>query len=104
MARRRLLHRLHLHGHHVVAAVAVDELVERIDARAANSIYGPMLERLSAETGVPIVPARQIFCEGGQCSMVRDGGMQFRDSNHLSIAGSERLGRIVADLVRDALS
>lgn len=77
---------------------------ERIDARAANSIYGPMLERLSAETGVPIVPARQIFCEGGQCSMVRDGGMQFRDSNHLSIAGSERLGRIVADLVRDALS
>lgn len=76
---------------------------ERIDARAAAGLYGPMFERLAAETGVPIVPVRQAFCEAGHCSMVRDGVMQFRDSNHLNVAGSERLGGIVADRVPDDL-
>ena len=76
---------------------------ERIDARVAAGLYGPILERLAPETGVQIVPARQAFCEDGRCSMVRDGVMQFRDSNHLSVAGSERLGGIVAGHVREDL-
>jgi peptidoglycan/LPS O-acetylase OafA/YrhL len=70
---------------------------EREDALALRSVYGPILADVAAETGAKVVPLRDLFCDGDRCSMVRDGVIQFRDSNHLNATGARLAGGRLAE-------
>lgn len=51
-----------------------------------------LLRRLD-ENGVPVIDLRPALCEGGMCRISIDGLPIYRDSGHLSVAGSEFLGK-----------
>ncbi len=74
--------------------------VERSDSLEAKRRYGPILAEVTSELGIPVVPVRDVFCNAEGCSMVKDGVIQFRDSNHLNAAGADAAGaRIAAEIL-----
>jgi peptidoglycan/LPS O-acetylase OafA/YrhL len=70
--------------------------VERADALEAQRSYGPILAEVTSGLGIPVVPVRDLFCSDDGCSMVKDGVIQFRDSNHLNADGANAVGARVA--------
>lgn len=70
---------------------------ERRDALSVRPVYGAILAEVALETGAHIVPLRDLFCDSDGCSMVRDGVIQFRDSNHLNAAGTRLAGGRLAE-------
>jgi peptidoglycan/LPS O-acetylase OafA/YrhL len=76
--------------------------VERADAIAAKLRYGPILEEITTELDIPVVPVRDLFCEGQGCSMVKNGVIQFRDSNHLNADGANAVGAWIASEILSA--
>jgi peptidoglycan/LPS O-acetylase OafA/YrhL len=70
--------------------------VERSDAREEQRVYGPILAEVTGALDIPLVPVRDLLCDGDACSMVRDGVILMRDSNHLNITGAELVGSRVA--------
>ncbi len=73
---------------------------QREDALAMQDRYGAILREVASAADIPVVEVRSLFCSGGSCSMVKDGTMMFRDSNHLSVEGSDVVGRRVAEALR----
>lgn len=65
---------------------------QRADAADLRQRYGPILAEVTAEIGIPLIPIRNLFCDDRECSMVRDGVIQFFDSNHLNASGARTVG------------
>ncbi|MGL4237846.1 acyltransferase family protein [Tabrizicola sp.] len=72
---------------------------ERADSIEAKRSYGPILADVTSKLGIPLVPVRDLFCDDDACSMVRDGVILYRDSNHLNTSGAEVVGAKVAEEV-----
>ncbi len=70
--------------------------VQREDAREAQRVYRPILAEVTGALGIPLVPVRDVLCDGDACSMVRDEVILMRDSNHLNVTGAELVGSRVA--------
>lgn len=70
---------------------------ERKDALTLRPAYDAILAEVAVETGAQIVPLRDLFCDEDSCSMVREGVIQFRDSNHLNAAGTRLTGGRLAE-------
>jgi hypothetical protein len=77
--------------------------VERSDAIEARHRYGPIVADVTSDLGIPLVPLRDVFCDGDACSMVRDEIVQYRDSNHLNRAGSDAVGAKISAELRTLL-
>ncbi len=61
--------------------------------------YMPALQEvISSDPRVRMLDTEEYFCRSGDCSMVRDQVLMFRDTNHLNILGSRFLGNA---LVKD---
>jgi peptidoglycan/LPS O-acetylase OafA/YrhL len=69
------------------ASVARDTGKSSVDR--ANAV----LQRVARRTGAEFVDIKQLMCRRGVCSPYMDGHLLFTDRTHLSMAGSERLGR-----------
>jgi hypothetical protein len=78
--------------------------VERSDAIDTMRKVRPILEAVTTELDIPLVPIRDAFCDRDHCSMVHDGVIMFRDSNHLNISGSNTVGSMVAAYLQEMLS
>jgi hypothetical protein len=77
---------------------------QRSDALALRRVYGPILTEVTGALDLPLVPVREVLCDGEACSMERDGMILLRDSNHLNLAGSGLVGGRVAEAVRARLA
>lgn len=60
---------------------------------AQRAIYRPALERAAHDSGVGMIDIADSFCPGDNCSMIIDGLLAFRDTNHLGIQGSRSVAR-----------
>lgn len=55
--------------------------------------YLPILKKVSNQiNGVKFMELRDTFCNDKNCSMVKNGVLMYRDSNHLNILGSKFVG------------
>ena len=63
-----------------------------------NEYAGTLADLAKANPAVTIIRMSPYFCDEKTCSMIADGQLLFRDSDHMSIAGSQYAGkRVVAD-------
>lgn len=63
-------------------------------------LYFETLKKIETENSkVKILDPSNLMCDDRVCSMVRDGKLLYRDSNHLSIDGSEHIGAWIAKSV-----
>ncbi len=67
---------------------------------ASEQQYIPVFDAVAATAGVRVVSVRRMFCDTGVCSRAADGELLFRDTNHLTIAGSIR----AADALRKQIN
>ncbi len=68
----------------------------RADAAAAKLRYGPMVARVTDALGIEVIALQDLLCDGFGCSMAPEGRMLMRDSNHLTVEGSQLLGGRIA--------
>ena len=55
--------------------------------------YSPILKKVSSQIpSVKFMQLRDILCNDKECSMVKNGVLMYRDSNHLNIPGSQYVG------------
>ena len=67
------------------------DLAEHLNRRKH---YYDILQSAVTESGYPtLIQTYKYFCNEKSCSMVQDGSLLYRDSNHLTISGSEYLAR-----------
>ncbi len=72
---------------------------EEFDGR--NKIYRALVKKVSREIPhVQIFDAGSKFCDDQWCSAIKDGKLLYRDSSHLSVAGSEYVASFLAPLIR----
>lgn len=75
--------------------------VDRVSCSAPQSkqierkaLYRKALdEAIELSPNTSFVPVLQYFCDAGECSMVKDGKLLFRDPSHLTINGSRYLAK-----------
>lgn len=67
--------------------------------RSFNDYIGNLQRLIGARQKVLLVETFKDFCSGRSCSMVKDGEILFRDSNHLSLEGS----RFVASRIKEVI-
>ncbi len=70
------------------------------DVMAERATYLPALVRVAAERNLPLVSLPDVFCDASTCAMQRGGTMLYRDTNHLTLAGSRLAGAAVAHALR----
>ena len=52
--------------------------------------YSPILKKVSSQIpSVKFMQLRDTLCKDNDCSMVNNGALMYRDSNHLNILGSQ---------------
>src|SRR5450830_917750 len=67
------------------------ELAEHLNRR---KYYYDILQSAVIESGYPtLIQTYKYFCTEKSCGMTQDGSLLYRDSNHLTISGSEYLAR-----------
>jgi hypothetical protein len=66
---------------------------------AQRGLYLPALERAARDSGAGMIAIADQFCPGDTCSMVIDGVLAYRDTNHLGINGSRAVAqRMIAQI------
>ena len=60
---------------------------------AQRGLYLPALERAARDSGAGMIAIADQFCPGDSCSMLIDGVLAYRDTNHLGINGSRAVAR-----------
>ncbi len=74
--------------------------ISEADARVQNGIYWPTLQAVQRSLpAIQLISLKDVFCHAGPCSMALDGEVMFRDSNHLNILGSRRVGAFILEAV-----
>lgn len=75
-------------------------VMHEIEARAQHDLYWPSLQAVQKSLpGIQLISLNEVFCPTGACSMAVDGKVMFRDSNHLNILGSQRVGSYLRETV-----
>lgn len=79
-------------GKLVLGADRPDCSIDEAKYRAQAAPVHALLRRVSREAGVPIFWPDEFLCRDGTCLVELDGVPLYRDTGHLSVAGSRLLG------------
>ena len=58
--------------------------------------FHPVLSKIAKLYEVPYISVYEPFCSNGECSMIKNGFVLYRDNNHLNISGSRLIGQYLA--------
>lgn len=61
-----------------------------------------IIETLKEFPGVVVVNAADAVCDQSRCYGMKDGALLYSDSNHLSVAGSILVGKLITDQMKSA--
>lgn len=73
-----------------------------IDQQFVSSRQAHIIEALKEFPEVLVVNAADAVCDQSRCHGMKDGALLYSDSNHLSVAGSVLVGRLIAERMRSA--
>jgi hypothetical protein len=74
--------------------------IEKQVAIDQASQYHHVLTALSHQYAVEYYPIHDAFCDDEQCSMVSNGEILYRDTQHMNIPGSIMMGKYLSELMR----
>lgn len=75
---------------------------QNIDQQFVSSRQAHIIEVLRELPEVLVVNAADAVCDQSRCYGMKDGALLYSDSNHLSVAGSMLVGRLIAERMRSA--
>lgn len=73
-----------------------------LDQRFVSSRQAHIIEALKEFPEVLVVNAADAVCDQSRCYGMKDGALLYSDSNHLPVAGSVLVGRLIAERMRSA--
>ena len=80
-----------------VGRMGMENKCSEPDSRA-DSVYSPVFDSVRKENPeVKIIHTYDFFCREGTCAMARDGVLYFRDNNHLTVLGSQKIAQTIVD-------
>ncbi len=71
-------------------------------AAQQESVYEPVLKSLAAQYASPYFPLSRLICSETNCSMISNGVLYYRDSNHLNIEGSVFVGSRLGEMIQES--
>jgi hypothetical protein len=81
-----------------------DSLCEQsklLSSRSINEYRDDLQELISSKKDVVLVSVFNDFCNSLTCSMVKDGKLLFRDSNHLNLEGSDFVASRIKKIIEE---
>lgn len=70
------------------------------DAASRGHSLGLMQDLKRQDPKIIVVPTQDLFCQNGECHLVDQGVLLYRDEWHLSYSGSDRVARRIIETIQ----